>query len=427
MKKIFLIIVMTVIVAITWAQQPSIIRGKTKENKMLSVQYYPGSLEDRIESVKYQVVDELQGNIKTLQNNIKDLQNRLDAANKQIKQLNNDLTKSTNKNKIDSTFAQQIEAKETEITQLTAQIHNLDSLLQKADAEKRLMQAQLDSIAKAETQEQIQVHKENHEQKTEKLVSKSSLVIGLEAGIGPTVINTAMEAPWAKTTTWNKQLAVYFGTARFTESFPLSFEVGVGVNQLPISASIYQYSTQIPEWEDNDGDLCIAHYSFDNLSERLTMTSIGVPVRFCFGQPIKGKTSVYAKLGVTPALLLDTKFSREGSYTLKGEYPQWNVILEDIQELGYHTNAEFDGTPTKIKASNMFNLWGNLALGAYVPIGASVLLNMGLKLDYPIIGATSFDATDGSQLDIQGWDGLLNVAQKPLTASFEVGIVYSLK
>lgn len=426
MKKIFLIIVMTSVVATTWAQQLSTIRGKTKDNKTLTVQYYPGTFEDRIESVKYQVVDELQNNVKTLQNNVKDLQNNvktlqgnLNEANKQIIQLNNELEKARTQGQDSQALGQQLEDKEKEIAHLKPQIDSLTTLIEKANLEKSHLESQLDSITAIEVQEQ----------KPEKptTTDMSTFVIGVEAAMGPTIFNTGLDAPWAKSITWNKQVAVYFGTPRFTESFPLSAEVGVGANQLPISACIYQYNEQIEGWEDNDGDLCTAHYSFDNLSEKLTMTSIGIPVRLCFGQPIKNKTSVYAKLGVTPSLLLVSTFSRHGKYSLKGEYPQWDVILENIEELGYHTDVEFDGKTTKVKPQNLFNLWGNLALGAYIPMGSTLLLNMGLKLDYPIIVTNSFDTADGSNLNIQGWDGLLNRPQKSLIVSFDIGLVINLK
>lgn len=425
MKKIFLILVMTSIVATTWAQQLSTIRGKTKDNKTLTVQYYPGTFEDRIESVKYQVVDELQNNVKTLQNNVKDLQNNvktlqgnLNEANRQINQLNNDLKKSAAKGQDNQALSQQLEDKEAEIVQLN---DSLATLIKQIEFQKsRINKLLLDSIASS-----TKVQEPKPEKPT--TTDSSAYVVGIEVAMGPTVFNTGLDAPWAKSITWNKQAAVYFGTPRFKESIPLSAEIGIGVNQLPIAASIYQYNEQIEGWEDNDGDICTAHYSFDNLSEKLTMTSIGIPVRLCIGQPIKNKTSAYVKLGVTPSLLLASTFSREGKYSLKGEYPQWNVILENIQELGYQTDAEFDGKPSKVKPQNLFNLWGNLALGAYIPVGSTVLLNMGLKLDYPIIVATSFDAADGSNLNIQGWDGLLNGPQKSLVASFEIGIVFNLK
>jgi len=61
MKKIFLVLFSLTLVTSTWAQtQRSTLRGKTKDGKTLTVQYYQGTVEDRIESVKYQLVDELQ-------------------------------------------------------------------------------------------------------------------------------------------------------------------------------------------------------------------------------------------------------------------------------------------------------------------------------------------------------------------------------
>ena len=417
MKKIFLIIVMTSIVATTWAQQLSTIRGKTKDNKTLTVQYYPGTFEDRIESVKYQVVDELQNNVKTLQNNVKDLQNRLDAANKQVKQLSNDLKKSSSNGQVDPAFQQQLEAKEAEVALLTSQIDSLGAQLLIVNKEKAVLQLRLDSVTNAFSREQD----------TKESPSVSAHYIGIEAGIGPTLMGSGLNAPWAKDITWDKQLALCFGTKRFAESLPLSAEVGIGIHQLPISARIYQYDEKTEGWIDNDGDVCTAHYSFDNLNERLTTTIIGIPIRLCIGQPFKGKTKVYAKLGVTPSLVVASKFSREGKYSLKGEYPQWDVTLENIEELGFHTNAEFDGIPAKVKASGPFNLWGNFALGTYIPIGSSISVNAGIKIDYPITGTANYETTDGSNLNIQGWDGLLNTQQKNLIASFEIGLVYNLK
>lgn len=417
MKKLYLILVLMAAVATVQAQsQLKTVRGKTKDGKNVVVQYYQGSFEDRIESVKYQVVDELQSNVKTLQNNVRDLQNHLDAANKQIKQLNNDLRTSSKKNQNDQDLSQQIEIKEAEIALLTLQIDSLGILIEQVNMEKSIIQGKLDSITAIMQEKSIK-----------QSTTESAPIIGIELGIGSTIINSGLNAPWVKNFTWNKQLAVYFGTARFTESLPLSIEAGIGINQLPISAYIYQYSTQINGWEDIDGDICSAHYNFDNLSERLTMTSIGIPVRLCIGQPIKETTTVYAKLGITPSLLLASTFSRKGRYSLKGEYPQWGVTLEDIQELGYHSNVEFDNKPSKVIATNMFNLWGNLAVGTYIPIGSTILVNMGLKLDYPILGSSTFTAADGNDLNIQGWDGLLNSPQKALIASFEIGIIYSLK
>lgn len=81
MKKILLTIAVTLLVTTAWSQsQLNTIRGKTKDGKTIKVEYYQGSVEDYVESVKYQLVDELQARVT-------DLQGKLDAANKQLKDL----------------------------------------------------------------------------------------------------------------------------------------------------------------------------------------------------------------------------------------------------------------------------------------------------------------------------------------------------
>jgi len=81
MKKIFLVLVMTTLVSSAWAQsQLTTVRGKTKDGKTIKVEYYQGNVEDYVESVKYQLVDELQARVT-------ELQGKLDAANRQIKDL----------------------------------------------------------------------------------------------------------------------------------------------------------------------------------------------------------------------------------------------------------------------------------------------------------------------------------------------------
>ena len=69
---------MTALATTTWAQsQLTTVRGKTKDGKTIKVEYYKGNVEDYVESVKYQLVDELQAKVK-------ELQGKLDAANKQL-------------------------------------------------------------------------------------------------------------------------------------------------------------------------------------------------------------------------------------------------------------------------------------------------------------------------------------------------------
>lgn len=419
MKKIFLILFTFTFATSVWAQtQRSTLRGKTQDGKTLTVQYYQGTVEDKIESVKYQVVDELQDEIKGLKANVKDLQNRLDAANKQLKQLNVQVEQSSNSQNDLAILNQQIAEKTEEITQLSSQLDSMVNELNQAQEENNRLQVQLDSIRYVLT---VKSQKKESPQK--------SPIIGIEAGLGAILLGTSVNDPWVKDITLGEQAAIYFGTACLSESFPVSAEAGVGFRRISMAAHRNTCETVQNGFMDNDGDPCQAKYTFDNFEESLSLNYIDIPIRLCFGQPLKDKVSVYTKLGVTPSINIGTPaLVGNGTYSLKGHYPGWNVTLENIEELGFVSHHDFyedNKVETDIKK---FNLWGNLAVGAYLPLKVvPIVLNVGFKLDVLImqIGCTSF-IDNGIQLP-ERHTGLLQNGGRVWIPSFEIGIVYTLK
>ena len=205
-----------------------------------------------------------------------------------------------------------------------------------------------------------------------------------------------------------KKAEVYFGTARLTRSFPLTLEAGVGIRSLKLSATRAPSELSM-NGIDANGDSFQALYTYGALQESLSLTYLDIPVRICFGEPAKGIVSVYAKLGLTPSIKMADKFQGSGKYTLKGYYPQWDVTLENIVELGFGSDLEYYTADNQPEA-NSFVLWGNALLGAYVPLGNKILLNAGLGLDIPFMSLTQTHA-----------------GSKAVVPSFEIGMVYSLK
>lgn len=407
MKKIILSIATTIMVTTSWSQSQQLqtIKGTTKDKKHIEIQYYKGATQDYIESVKYQLVDELNTENKNKQNNIYDLQYQLNKANKTIDNLNkqlNDLDKSDQF----ETLSKQLDEKQSEIDQLNEQLGNLNAQLNDAKAENDKLKRQLDSIKAVN----LQLSQNKHH-------STKSPIIGVEAKVGSVLLSkNSLNDSWEKALSWNKQVAVYFGTARLSQNLPLSIEIGVGFRSLPMKSRIKQYSP-LNSIQDCDGDTY--QLIFDDYSERITMNCLEVPVRLCIGQPNKDKVSVYAKLGVSPSLILSSKLDY-GYHTKKGYYPNWNVTLEEIGELGF-TNHEGNGSEI-ITPDKRFNLWGNATLGAYIPLGSSLLFDVGAKLDYPIMTTGSF-ATDPDSLPFPG--GLLD--NRMFIPNLQAGLVYTLK
>ena len=400
MKKIFLMLVLTAMATTTWAQsQITTVRGKTKDGKTIKVEYYKGNVEDYVESVKYQLVDELQAKVK-------ELQDKLDDANKQIE-----------------TMRKPLGGNNTEIKRLNNEIGELNKSLDNLQSQLVACELSKDSLAAANAELDANLRRSlaDCEKQVKKLEDdlahygsrpagypKPSPVIGVQLGLGPSFAK-GVEEGWSRDINWMKKAEVYFGSARLTPSFPLTVEGGVGIRNLTLSAS--KAPSELTESGiDANGDSFQAMYSYGALQESLSLTYLDIPVRVCFGEPAKGLVSVYAKLGVTPSIKLADNFKGTGTYTLKGYYPQWDVTLENITELSFGTDLDYYTADNQPEA-NGFVLWGNAMLGAYIPLkGTQVLFNAGLGIDVPLMGLTQTHA-----------------GSKAVIPSFEIGMVYSLK
>ena len=441
MKKILLTIAITLLVTAAWAQsQLTTVRGKTKDGKTIKVEYYQGTVEDYVESVKYQLVDELQAKVV-------DLQTKLDAANKQIKELKNippGSGTSPEIKRLNNEIAELSKALDNLQNQLVASELSNDSLIavNKSLSEQagtkvinttiyndNELKRTKDSIAARNNT----IRKLNHTiEKYEKQVndlekelliasstptgySRPAPVIGVALGMGPVFMSDELPEGWSRNIHWAKKAEVYFGTARMSRSVPFSIEAGVGLRSYKLSAT-GAACEQTLDATDVDGDAYQAIYNYSNRTESLSLTYLDIPVRACFGQPAKNRVSVYAKVGVTPSVKMSSDFTGTGTYSLKGYYPQWDVTFEDIPELGF--GSDMDCYTDVEPELSSFILWGNLAAGAYVPFGnAPLLLNAGIGLDIPFMGVGT--AAEGMHL--------LGNGGKTVIPSVEVGLVITLK
>lgn len=427
MKKI-LIFVLILSAGVLQAQQLSTLKGKTKDGKTLTVQYYQGTVEAYIESVKYQLIDELQANVKNLQSNVNDLQYRLDVANKQIKQLNKDLENCGSKDDC-SALRNELAEKTEEAKMLSDRIVSLNVELKEAQDQRNRLQAQLDSIVASNLTKE---EKPSHD------MPEKAPVIGLAGDLGLVLLGNSITDSWGQDITWAKQAALYFGTARLAESFPISIEAGVGFRKFALSAHTIGLLTNEYAMQDIVFDNYIGHFYYTRLNECLDLTYLDIPIRICIGQPAKDRVTAYFKLGITPSINISEKFVGEGTYTLTGYYPQWDVTLENIEELGFASDLDcyhhedfagnkVDNVSTAIKK---FNLWGNVALGACVPFKVvPIVLTAGVKVELPILPIGTLSVTD-DELSLRlpnKHTGLLQGNGRVVIPSFELGLVYTLK
>ena len=143
MKKLFLTLIITIAALLVEAQSLSTVKGKTRDGKTVEVKYYHGTISDQIESVKYQVADELQIKVNTLQSNVQSLQKRLDAANEELKRLRSQVNGG---NADAESLRQEIEEKNASIEELNQQKASLNSELLMLEVQQLELQARCDSL-----------------------------------------------------------------------------------------------------------------------------------------------------------------------------------------------------------------------------------------------------------------------------------------
>ena len=416
MKKALLILIAALICIPSWSQSLSTVKGKTKDGKTLQVKYYHGANEDYIESVQYQLIDELQSKVNKLQSDTKDLQNRLDAANKRNKETSESSGKSTNEQV--SRLQKQVNQNEKEIQSLNQEISRLtsqlDSLTAKSASEKALMQNTINDQKQYITE--IGIKQSNAPKKVK------APFIGLEGSFGQVVPVKSVNENWDWANQTGLQFDLYFGMPLPFKAVPVAVECGMGMRHFGMSTAQGAH-THTKDCIDYDHFGYQAIYSYSDLQEKLSLTYIDIPIRVSIGCPVTNQVTVYAKIGVTPSINIGSNYETTGSYSVRGYYPKWGVLLENIAELGFANDLAY-GEAGSEPSINKFVLWGNLDLGAHMPIGRTpIQVNAGVKLDYSLM---SIGTAQKSDKHPEG-RGLLEDGGKVLLPGLNIGVVYILK
>lgn len=447
MKKLFLTLIMIGTALYVQAQSLSTVRGKTRDGKTVEVKYYHGTVSDQIESVQYQVVDELQARVSSLQTDLKSLQNRINATNDELRQLRKEVDggnanadnlrlKIDEKNVTIDSLNQQKASLTNELLQLEAQQLELQARYDSLFARQQSLQAENQSLLNEkqslEDERQSQLAKPKPEPKVAIVQagerSEKTAVVGVGLGVGPVFMGNSIDDSWTQDTRLGGCAAIYYGTPRLSETFPISIEVGVGMRRFVMAGHRDMYFDTLG-CTDRFGHNYQAYLSTTDLREKLVLTYIDIPIRFCFGQPAKDRVTAYFKIGVTPSINLLSNLNTYGTYNLTGHYDyidthHSNVTYEYNPILGFGIGDYYEDVTLDI---SLFNLWGNAAFGVYVPFkGTNLLLNAGVKADYSILslGKVNNGHFEGTPFRKAG---LLNAGGRVFVPSVEIGLVYTIK
>jgi len=166
----------------------------------------------------------------------------------------------------------------------------------------------------------------------------------------------------------------------------IAIGVGLGVSSYANEISIGQIDQTITGLEEDStiispADMFDERIEYLSIVENTRVTYLDVPVFIEFGNPNIDKIGYYIKLGLKLSTPIADNFSGNGNYTVRGYYPDYQVELVDIPELGFVLNDPmFNNTPKY--DLNSINLSGMVSGGITFPLSNSWILKAGAQYVY---------------------------------------------
>lgn len=143
---------------------------------------------------------------------------------------------------------------------------------------------------------------------------------------------------------------------RFVNSF--GAQLGAGLTSQKIKIRLNEYNDQYMT-VDSEGDSYQKIIRAQNVKEEQTWLWFNVPVALTYYQNL-GKIELYGFGGIEMRHALTADYKQSGTFTHQGYYERWNILFDDLGELGFYTDR-----PMKVEDK----LEPDLLIAPFVGIG----------------------------------------------------------
>ncbi len=128
----------------------------------------------------------------------------------------------------------------------------------------------------------------------------------------------------------------------FTKYFGLISGVSYSSYKTQFEIASYQNQFKAIDIENEYYEMRV---SGSDITETQQINIVSIPVYMTFRYPLNKSTGIYLQTGLSFTFPLDNSYESTGTFTYKGYFPSYNVILENLPEYGFATNQyiESDG------------------------------------------------------------------------------------
>ena len=250
------------------------------------------------------------------------------------------------------------------------------------------------------------------------------------------------ERIWTKNLTLSHHVGLFYGSASLTKNFPLTIGVGVEYGKVGFAAGIGHLADTIQQAVDADNDAYTAYMSYDNISEKVVLHYVSLPITLSIGQPRTDRITGYGQITLAPSVCVANTLMSTGTYSRAGHYSQLagcdvDLYLDDMPSLGYGNGYRVSEVQKEVAVSR-FVLMGRLAAGVYLPLcntgkgkTCPCVFKMGVSVDFsltPIAHELDTEAAMPESMYRLGQYNLLNgKGCRSVNPVLEVGLIYIIE
>jgi len=176
-----------------------------------------------------------------------------------------------------------------------------------------------------------------YSQETDSTIVKPGLFVGLSAGPSQSSISnegmlTVANLLSSSQNSFGGSLEVgYF----FTKSFGVSSGIGFSSYKSQLTLGIYQNSFSTT---DSENETYERQVSGSGIEEVQKIGFISLPVCLDLRLPLSKKMGFFLQTGINLSMPITKKYTSNGTFTYKGYYPAYNVLLENLPAYGFPSN-----------------------------------------------------------------------------------------
>lgn len=170
---------------------------------------------------------------------------------------------------------------------------------------------------------------------------------------------------------------------------------GIGFNTFKAPVMLDTYQNQF-NTVDSEGDAYEMRVTGTGMMEDQKISYLTVPLYLNIRLPITGTIGFFVQTGLDMSFAVNNSYSSNGTFTYKGYYPKYNVLLYNLPAFGFATDK--NTTTTGTMDIKPFTLFAAASAGFDFFVMQDMQLAIGATYNKSLSKVSAYPTTDNFQL-----------------------------